>query len=213
MLNNIKMHKTRNETPKTWPIARKGTKYIVVASHNKRAGIPLLILLRDILKIAKKRKEVERILRDGKIKVNGKIVRDEKYALLLLDILNIGEKNYKLILENRKFKFEDTKEKEKIAKIIGKKILHKGKVQINLNDGRNLIVKEKMNIGDSLAINFEGKITRKIELKENSKIIVISGSHIGEEGKVEKINREKKTAEININKKKVNLDLKRIMAI
>jgi len=199
--------------PKTWPVPRKGTKYIAVASHNKATGIPLLILLRDILKIAKKRKEVEKIIRDGKIKVNGKIARDDRFALGLLDILEVDGKSYKLVLENKKFRLEETKDKEKITKIIGKKILNKNKVQINLNDGRNIISKEKLKVGDSLAINFEGKISRIIELKENSKVIVISGSHIGEEGKVENIDRKKKTAEIKTQKEKINLDLKRVMAV
>lgn len=205
------MHLKRNEVPGTWPIARKGTKFVVVPSRNKREGIPLLILIRDMLKLGKNRKEVRRILQTGKIKVNGKVARDEKFSLVLFDILSIGENNYKLGLENKKFKLQETKEKEKIAKITGKKILKGNKVQISLNDGRNLLTKEKMNIRDSLAINFEGKITRKIELKENSKVVVIKGKYIGKEGKVEKFN--KKEATVLIGKSKINLKLESIMAI
>jgi len=207
------MHLTRNEAPTTWPIPRKGTKQLLVPKHNKKNGIPLLVIIRDMLKLGKTRKEVEDIMRAGKIKVNGKIVRDEKFAMLVLDIIDAGEKSYKLILENKKFRLEETKEKEKIAKIIGKKVLAKGKIQINLNDGRNFITKEKFRINDSVAVNFEGKIARKIELKENSKIIVIKGSHIGEEGKIEKLNEKNKTAEIKTSREKINLNLDSVMAV
>lgn len=207
------MHLTRNEVPRTWPIPRKGTKSIVVPKNNKANGIPLLILLRDMLKIGEKRKEIEKIMREGKIKVNGKVVKDEKYALVVLDILSLGDKSYKLVLKNKKFNLEETKEKEKIVKIVGRKILKGKKVQINLGDGRNIMTSEKLNIGDSVAINFEGKIARKIELKENAKVMVISGSHIGEEGKVERIDEKNKTADIRMVKEKVNLNLNRIMAI
>lgn len=205
------MHLTRSEVPKTWPIPRKGTHSIIVPSHNKKNGIPLLIALRDMLKVAKKRKEVENIARAGMIKVNGKIVRDEKFSLILFDILELGGKNYKLVLENKKFRLQETKDKEKISKIVGKKMLNKKIMQINLNDGRNLLIKENVNMGDSISINSEGKMTKKIELKDGAKIIVISGSHIGEEGKVEKINGN--IATIKTEKEKVNLELKRIMAI
>jgi small subunit ribosomal protein S4e len=207
------MHLKRNEVPRNWPIARKGTKSIVVPGHNKRNGIPVLILLRDILKLAKKRKEVERILREGKVKVNGKLIREDKFTMLLFDIMNVEGKDYKLILENKKFKLQETKDREKTLKITGKKILSGGIVQIQLNDGRNLLVKEKMKMGDSIVLNFDGKITEKIELREGSKIVVISGSHIGEEGKVEKIDEKSKIAIIVIQKEKVNLGLGRIMAI
>jgi small subunit ribosomal protein S4e len=207
------MHLTRNQVPKFWPIARKGTKSVVVPSHNKRNGIPIMVILRDILKLAKTRKEVKKILRDGKIKVNGKLVRDEKFALVMFDIMEMNSKNYKLVLENKKFKVEETKDKEKIIKVTNKKILPGGIVQINFNDGRNIITKEKLNVGDSVVMNFDGKIEKKIELKEGSKVIVMTGSHRGEGGKVERIEEKKKTAEILIGKEKVNLELKRLIAI
>jgi len=205
------MHQTRNEVPRTWPIARKGTKYIVVASHNKKEGIPLLFVLRDMLKVVKNRKELKKVLHERKIKVNGKKIREEKYALTLFDIIELGEKSYKLILKNKKFMLQETKDKEKTVKVIGKKALKGNILQINLSDGRNLVSKEKLRVGDSLVLNFEGKIIKKLELKENAKIIVTGGSHLGEEGKIEKL--EKNKAIISIEKEEINLDLKKIMAI
>jgi small subunit ribosomal protein S4e len=207
------MHLTRSETPRSWPVARKGTKYMAVPSHGKSDGITMISLLRDVMKIAKDRKEVKRILHEGKASVNGKLVRDEKFALVLFDVLDLDGKKYKIVLEHKKFKLEETKDKEKIVKVTGKKILSKDSIQVNFNDGRNIMTQEKISMGDSAALSFDGKIVRKIELKDGAKVIVIGGSHIGEEGKVDKLDEKTKKAIVIINKEKVNLDLERLMAI
>jgi small subunit ribosomal protein S4e len=208
------MHQTRNEVMKAWPIPRKGTRFVVVPEHNKKNGIPLMIILRDMLKLAKTRTEVKRILESEKIKVNGKMTKEEKFPLSLFDILSVESKNYKITLKNRKFELEETKEHVKISKIINKKILGKGKAQINLNDGRNFISKEKISVGDSVVFDInEKKISKIIQLKQGSSVVAISGSHIGETGKIEDINEKKKEAEIRLGEKKVNLELKRLMAI
>ena len=210
------MHLKRNKIPKTWPIQRKGTTFVVVPSHNKSNGIPFLIILRDILKITKSRKEVKNILNEGKVKINGKLIKDEKYSVGLFDNLTIGEKNYRFIFsENGKIKFDEISEKEtehKIVKVIGKKILAGNKIQINFSDGRNLITKEKLKTGDSVKLNLkEKKIEKVLEMKEGAECFVIGGKHLGKIGKVYKI--EKNSAEIVINSNKIKISLKNLMAI
>lgn len=206
------MHLKRHKVPKTWPIPRKGTVYVVTPSHNSNNGLPILIALRDILKIGKTRKEAEKVLRAESVRVNGKLVKSERYSLGLLDIVDVGENSYKLVLKDKKFSLEETKDKSKISKVIGKKILSKSKVQINLSDGRNFEASEKVNVGDSILFNLESKkIEKVIPMREGSRVIVTSGSHLGEEGKLESIGNEK--VEIKLEKKKVSLDKKRVMAI
>jgi small subunit ribosomal protein S4e len=200
------MHLKRNQAPKNWPIPRKGTKFLV---RNRKKGIPVLILIRDVMKKAKNRNEVKEIIHDKKVKANGKIIRDEKFTLSLFDILELGDKKFKVVLKNKKFGLEETKEQEKISKIIGKKILAGNKVQINLNDGRNFISNEKFRIGDSIILSDE-KI-KKLELKEGARIIIINGKHKGEEGQIEKI--EGINASISLKDGKTNLKLNDIMAI
>ncbi len=208
------MHKTRNEISNLWPVARKGTRFVVTAIHNKGIGIPILIVLREIMKAGKTRSEVKRIICQEKVKINGKLIKDEKYPLVLFDILELEGKKYKVIIKNKKFSLEETKAEEKVSKVIGKKILKDGKVQINLNDGRNFLSKEKINTGDSVVYNFvDKKIENILSLKDNSNIIVIGGSHIGEEGKIEKINEKDSRAEVKLGKEKLNLDLAMLMAI
>lgn len=208
------MHQKRNKTPKIWPIPRKGTKYVVRAVHAQKKGIPLLIVLRNILKIAKDRKEAKMLLNLGKIKVNGKIIREEKFPLLLFDILNLAEKNFKLILKNKKFAVLEIKDKklEKIVKVVGKKLVGKGKMQINLADGRNYLFDKKVRVGDSVVVDLEAnKIVEVLPFEKGRKIMFIAGKHLGEEGEVESI--DEKTANIKVENEKINAKLNNLIVI
>lgn len=205
------MHLKRNEMPKSWPLAKKGTKYIVRPLNNLQKSIPLLIILRDILKIAQNKKEVKKLLHLKKIKVNCKTVNEERFPLMLFDTVSLDDKNFRLILKNRKFSLQEISDKEageKTVKVIGKKVLKGKKLQVNLNDGRNFLYNEKLATGDSVIIDLkENKISRVLPFKEGSRVIFISGKHIGEQGKIEKIEKNimVKAGQIKINAEKENL--------
>ena len=55
-------HLKRQETSKIWPIERKGTKFIVKPASNNSNGMPVLTVLRDVLKLVQNRKEVKKII-------------------------------------------------------------------------------------------------------------------------------------------------------
>ena len=207
------MYMKRNNMPKTWHLPRKGMTYIINPLFKMKMGIPLLILLRDMLKLASTRKEVKKLLNTGKIKINQKVARDDKAVLMLFDVLSLENKNLKLILKNKKFDVAEVKGKEaeeKIVKITGKKILKGKKTQINLNDGRNCLSEEKIRTGDSAVIDLkENKISEILPLKTGSRIIFIVGKYLGEEGIVEKI--ENNDVLVKIKDGKVNSKSKFIM--
>jgi small subunit ribosomal protein S4e len=206
--------------PKSWPIYRKGTKYVVRPRMNVKKGVPVLIVLRDILKIVQNRKEAKRAIHMNQVLLNNKPVNDEKNSILLFDIITLTplKKSYRLELsENKKIEVNEIKEKEsdhKIAKIIGKKILKGKKVQLNLSDGRNFLSDIKCNINDSVLINFkEKKIEKCIPLKENSEAFVFAGKHAGEKGTVKKIYKEKKMAELKVGKGSTNVLIEHLMVV
>ena len=212
------MHLKRHEVPKKWPIARKGSVYIARPNSNLNGGIPLLVVLRDILKIAQTKKEVKEAIHSKNILVNAKRASDEKQAILLFDtVTNIpAKKNYRLeIAENGKFYMKEISEKEswkKIAKILDKKVQKKKKMQINLSDGRNFISDMKCGINDSILIDLKNKNAEKcIPLAENTNAVVFEGKHTGKFGKIKKINAGHKTAEIDVRGKSVNVLLKQII--
>jgi len=211
------MHLKRSKIPKTWPLERKGTKYIVRPVNDLDRGIPLLIVIRDILKIVKTRRELKKLLNLKKVKVNGKNVNDEKLSLSLFDIVSLDGKNFRLVFKNKKFSVEEIKgneSQEKIVKVIGKKILKKGRIQVNLMDGRNFLTKGKIRIGDSVVVDLkENKIKEVLEFREGCKILFIRGKHLGRIGKVENIGEKRKLVEINIENEKINSRQEDLMVI
>ncbi len=210
-------HIKRQSAPKEWPIPRKGSKFIVKASSK---GIPILVLLRDFLKLARTRKEVKKAIHNKNLAVCGKLVKDEKKNVELLDTITIvsSKKNYKLILsEKGKYDLEEISEKEKnqkIAKIINKKMLKEKKLQLNLSDGRNYLTEHKSKVNDSVVINFEkNKIEKFLPLKESAKVLVFDGKHAGKKGIIKKINEKLKMAEIEFDKNPLNVLIKQLMVI
>ena len=208
------MHLKRNKTPKSWPIKRKGTKYVARSMYNLKKSIPLLIIIRDILNLIKTRRELKKILNLKKIKINGKVVREEKYPLMLFDNLCLDNRNFRVIIKNKKFALAEIGEKEsneKIVKVIGKKLLKRGRMQINLSDGRNYISKEKIKTQDSVVINLkENKIAEILPFKEGCRVLLISGKRIGAEAEVISL---KDKVIIKIGDEKINADQKSLMVI
>ncbi len=180
--------------PKTWPVPRKGNKkrFIAVPSHSVSKGISLLFLLRDILKIAATRKEVRHMTLNGMVKINNKIRHDENFPVNVLDVVSLSasgdERYYRLEIKNKKFNLItiDAKDADsKIVKIIGKKILSKGQVQMNLRDGQNFLSKDKFSVGDSVMLDTKkDKISKVLNLKKGAKVEIISGKHAGEKGEL-----------------------------
>lgn len=211
-------HLKRNSVPKSWPVQRKGTAFVVKTKLGLSNSLPVLIILRDLLKLAQNRKEVKKMIHMKEILLNGKEVRDEKQGVVLFDIITIvsSKKNYRLVvLKNEKLNIEEIKEGEansKVAKIIDKKMLKGKRIQINLSDGRNFISDIKSKVNDSVIINLKTKkIEKCLPLEENSEVVVFAGKHSGEKGKIEKINKERKIAEINTNNGKINVLIKQFM--
>ena len=178
--------------PTSWPVPRKGKRkrFIAVPSHATKKCISLLFLLRDVLKLAKTRKEAKYMTLNGMVKVNNHARKDVNFPVQVLDTVNLerANLNYRLEIVNKKFSLAEisTKDAErKIVKIVGKKTLGIKKVQMNLDDGQNFITKEKFSVGDSIVLNTkEDKIEKILPLKEGAKIEVILGKHAGKKGEL-----------------------------
>ena len=108
-----------------------------------------------------------------------------------MEFVSINE--YFRVILNKKGKIDLIKiSKEeslvKPCKIIGKSMV-KGKLQLNLFDGKNIIVdKGPYKVGDSLVLSLpEQKIVNHLKLEKKSSIFLTGGKHIGETGNVEDI--------------------------
>ncbi len=103
------MYLKRQKVPKSWPIFRKGTKYVVKPRFDAKRSLPLLVILREMLKVVQNRKEAKHTIHMKQILVNNKSATDEKSSVLLFDTINLipSKKYFSLELSN-KGKFEAT---------------------------------------------------------------------------------------------------------
>lgn len=192
-----KKHLKKLAAPRARKILRKDTKWTVKARpgpHPARDSIPILILIRDYLKRADTFREAERILKSKKVFVDGRIVKDPKFPVGFMDVLSFPEINefYRIILDKlgriELQKLNKNESNFKLCKIEKKTVIKKGKIQITLHDGRNMIVDGKFRIGDVLKVSIpDQKIQDHFELKKGNIAYIIKGKHAGETGVIEEI--------------------------
>lgn len=213
-------HIKRQAAPVTWPIERKGNKFVVTPLGPIKEGIPVLILLRDILKIAENKKEVKRAIKNQKVLLNKSKIKDVRNTAKLFDVISMpsSKKYYRVILtHNGKFALEEIKEKEsntKITKVTGKTMLKGKKIQLNLHDGRNIFQKIKCKTGDSVLVNLKDKkIEDTLKLEKGSEIRVFAGKHAGKKGKIQEIDEENQIVNIKTEEGKINVLIKQIIVI
>lgn len=154
--------------------------------------MPLVVVLRDLLKVADKSKEIKQILHEGKVLVDGKIRKDYRYTVGMFDTVSIPAINayYRMVIgENGKFHLAPvTDASAKICKIVNKTAIRGGKIQLNLHDGTTMIASNDYKTKDSIIVKVpERTIDQHFTYKVGSLVVVTEGKHSGEIGKVKEI--------------------------
>jgi len=193
-----KRHLFSLNAPSNWPIEKKKYKWIIRPNpgpHPLFRSIPLAILLKNLLKYARTSREVKNILNSGEILINNRVRKDPKFVVGIMDIIEIKKTNeiYMLIINERNkyelIKLSKAQANIKPCKIINKTILGKGKIQLNLYDGRNLLVdNNEYKVGDTILLDLEkNKILEHLKLGKGSTIYIMDGKYTGYIGKVNDI--------------------------
>jgi small subunit ribosomal protein S4e len=188
----------RIAAPKWWPIEKKTKKFVIKprGPYLKDLSLPLLVLIRDVLKIAENEREASKIIKKGEILIDGRKRKDPKFGVGLFNTIEIPsmKKAYRAV-PKKGLIFIEIPEKEaklKICKIINKKSLKGKKNQINLNDGRNILTNENYSTQDSLLIEVpEQKIIDHIKFAENSTCVIFKGKNAGKIGKIKTIEKDR----------------------
>ena len=202
---------TRARASRNLPVERKGTKYVARAASHVKTGVPVIIAVRDMLKLANTTKEVKYMVRNKLIKINGKEVKDVKESVRLFNILEIDKKYMLSILPTGRFEFVEVKDDSRLCKVTNKKTLKNNKVQLNFHDGSNVISKDKVKVGDSVVLDLEGKISKIISLEKGKNIFVISGRSIGLSGKIKEVEGKKIKVKFEDLDREVELDISHII--
>lgn len=196
------------------PLPRKGTKFVARARSSLNESIPVITAVRDILHLARTTKEVKFLIHEKKLKLNGKPVKDFHESIKLLSLFEADKPYILTFLPTGKFIFEEAKDHSaRLCKVIGKKMQKEKKLQLNLHDGSNVLVKEnKISINDTLVLDNEGKIKKHIPLEHGKHVLVISGKHTGSKGKIEDYSNNKATIKFTTKEGSAVIDASRIIA-
>ena len=182
-----------NEYPK---VGRKTAVYMAkprAGRHNLQGSIALLFIIRDKLGLASTGKEARSIIKTGKIEVNGKVVRDEKYAVGFGDVILLkptGE-SYKIGVSSKAnimIEKLEGKAKERVSKVIGKYLASGSKVMVRLLDGSVMSAGKEVMVNDSVIID-AGKIKKALKFEKGARCIVMKGTHASQEGTVKEIGK------------------------
>lgn len=192
-----KKHLKRYKAPENWPVHTKVNKWTVKTgpgSHALDKSMPLLIVVRDILKIADNSREAKIIINKGDILVDGRPRKDYKFPVGFMDVIEIpkSEKVYRILPDEkgRLILHPITKENKsfKLCRVVDKTTLKGSKIQLNLHDGRNCLTEDEYNTADVVKLNIpEQEIEDHIKFENGSLVLVTGGKHIGEMGSIKEI--------------------------
>lgn len=202
------LHLKREAAPKLWPIHRKEFTWAArprPGPHPIHQCVPLIAIVREFLGLAKTRKEAKKIISQGKILVDGKVRRDERFPAGLMDVISIPEleKHYR-VLPSEKGLFlhpiDKDESKFKICRIENKKTLSRGSVQLDLHDGRNMLihvenprnpVEDIYRVLDALKTSVpDQEIVEHLRLDKNMLASFVDGNNIGKYGVITSIEEQ-----------------------
>ena len=189
--------------PKFWPILRKEHKWAVrprPGPHPMEYSLPLLLIVRDVLGYAKTGREARKLIAEGHFKVDGRVRKDYKYPVGLFDVVEVvdtGEAYRFVPYPVKFFKMHPIPKEEasiKPVRINNKTTVKGGHIQLNLHDGRNILVKVKdprnpiedvYKTMDTLVITVpDQEIRQHLKFETGSLAIIVAGRNVGRLGRL-----------------------------
>lgn len=192
-----KSHLKRINAPKTWPIARKQSVYIMrpnPSGHAMERGVTLSLLFTEMLDIAQTARGVRYILKNQKVLLNGHRQYDAAAMVGLFDVVTIPatKTSYRLTI-NKLNKLTAIpvagKEAQLIpCKITSKTLLSGKKLQLGFHNGQTLLVaKDQYMVGGTILLTLEKKEETYFPLEKGALVFITGGRHVGQQGTVELI--------------------------
>ncbi|MEM2103391.1 MAG: 30S ribosomal protein S4e [Candidatus Bathyarchaeia archaeon] len=199
----------RKPAPRFWPIHRKEFVWTVKPTcgpHSVESCLPLTIILREILQVAKSGKEAKIIASHGKVYVDGRVRRDEKFPVGLMDVVSLREagRHFRILPFHKGLTLHEIKGEEaefKLCRVEDKTTVKNGWVQLHLHDGSNVLVKvaDSKNPVEDIYSTFDTvklslpdrQIVGHVKLKQNCYALITGGKNIGKHGKILEIEEAK----------------------
>ena len=164
--------------------------------HSLAYAASLRALLRDSLGFAADAREAEKIVQAGEVLVDGKVTKDSKAAIGLMDIVALPKVNkYYMVLMDKKSRMmmkeiDKAKAGAKLCKIVGKSTVSGGKVQLSLHDGKTLLADNSYHLGDSVKLKVpEYTVAGSLRLEPGARCFIMRGKHAGVTGRLSELTK------------------------
>ena len=191
----------RYAAPRSWQLLRKENAYVMRPSpgaHPLEHSMPIGMLLKR-LGYASTTKEARRVMLTTEVMVDGRRIRDHKFPVGLMDTITLlnADEHFRVWIDGKAriilHKIDGKQAKSKPCRVLGKRVIKGGKLQLNLSGGRNALMdKSDVAIGDTVVMELPSqKITDTLKLEKGAIILLTAGRHAGSVGKVEDIAEER----------------------
>jgi len=192
-------HQKRLSVPNSWPVERKEATWTVKAGAGPHgeAGVPLLILLRDVLGYVDSKKEARYALNQDSVLVNGQAVSDESRPIGMFDILAFTQRDeYYRVFPDEGGRLALTPiaadaADSRLGKVVRKQQVQGGAFQLTLHDGTNVRIADDASAystNDSIVVDNETKeVVAHFPYEEGALVTAVDGQHAGEIGEVAEI--------------------------
>ncbi|MCS7131187.1 MAG: 30S ribosomal protein S4e, partial [Hadesarchaea archaeon] len=188
-------HLKRYAAPRVLKLPRKSKVWTVKPApgpHPSDSSVPLLVLLRDYLELARTAREAKRILADRQVLVDGKVRRDPKFPVGLMDVVQLPaiNRSYRILFDGKgRLVPREIPQAETSFKLcrVTKKITTKGnRIQLALHDGRTLVGDfQKVRPRDVLKLSLpKGEVMEHIPFEKGSVALVTGGENVGMVGNI-----------------------------
>lgn len=195
----VKNHLKRINAPKSWPVKRKSDVFITrpnTGAHGFNYGMAISTLFKEVMGVCKTTKEVANVINHKNILVDGKKIKDTSYNVGLYDAITVegSKENFRVLFnEYGKLAVVSVDEKDvklKPCKIISKSVIKGGKVQLNLYDGKNVIVdKDVYAVGDTVVLELSSmKIKEHVKFDKDAFVQITDGKNAGKYGQIVEVN-------------------------
>lgn len=193
-------HMKRLAAPSRWTLPQKEQTWTMKPSagaHPSELSVPLGVVLRDYLEICDTAREARRAVGDQRVHVDGRPATDIKRTVGYQDVVSFPETDdhYRVLLDERGrvllVPVAEDRSGWKLARIEDKTTISGGATQLNLHDGRNVVVEpdeDEFNTGDVLQLSIpEQDIENAYTIEPGRIAMITGGAHAGELATVDEI--------------------------
>jgi len=207
MARGPKKHLKRLAAPRHWMLDKLSGIFAPRPStgpHKLRECLPLIILLRNRLKYALTAREVQLILNQRLVKVDGKVRTDPTYPAGFMDVISIDKTNelFRLLYDTKgRFAIQRITPAEasyKLAKVRRTAVGFRSVPYVSTSDGRTIRYPDPaIKVNDSVKIDLTtGKIVDFIKFDVGNLVTITGGRNLGRVGVI--THREKHPGSFDI---------------